>query len=104
MNVSTQLLDHKALAICTYNLVNKCDNHLWDKNYLCCYYGNKVIHNTCNMAIHDLPDMYALELQACISGKSLMAMLQLLHVLVFTVCPCGWKPGGDTVRNSCCAL
>ena len=32
------------------------------------------------MAIHDLPDMYALGPQACISGKSPMAMLQPLHV------------------------
>ena len=37
------------------------------------------------MAIRNLPDMYALGpaalgLQAYISGKSLMAMLQLLHV------------------------
>ena len=36
------------------------------------------------MAIRDLPDMYALSPRACgprayISGKSLMAMLQLLH-------------------------
>ena len=45
-----------------------------------------MIHNTCNMAIHDLPDMYALIPRACgpwasayISGKSLMAMLQPLH-------------------------
>ena len=34
------------------------------------------------MAIRDLPDMYALGLWACISGKSLMAMLQLLHILL----------------------
>ena len=45
-----------------------------------------MIHNTFNMAIHDLPDMYALSPQACgprtyISGKSLMAMLQLLHTM-----------------------
>ena len=52
--------DYNALAICTYNLTNKCDNYLWDSNYWCCYYGNKVIHNTCNMEIRDLPDMYAL--------------------------------------------
>ena len=44
-----------------------------------------MIHNTCNMAIRDLPDMYALgpaalRLRAYISGKSPMAMLQLLHV------------------------
>ena len=30
-------------------------------------------------ALSDLPDMYALGLQAYISGKSLVPMLQLLH-------------------------
>ena len=87
--MSTQLLDYKALVICTYNLANKYDIYLWDSNYWCCYYGNKVIHNTCNMALCDLPDMYTQSLRACgaalglrvyISGKSLMAMLQLLHI------------------------
>ena len=39
-----------------------------------------MIHNTCNMDTRDLPDMYALGLQAYISGKSLVPMLQLLHV------------------------
>ena len=88
--MSTQLLHYNALAICTYNLMNKCDNNLWDSNYWCCYYWNKVIHNTCNMAIRDLPDMYALsprpaahghtyQANPYISGKSLMAMLQPLH-------------------------
>ena len=56
VNVNTQLLDYNALAICTYNLGNKCDIYLCDSHCWCCYYGNKVIHNTCNMAIHDLPD------------------------------------------------
>ena len=35
------------------------------------------------MAICDLPDMYALGLWAYISGKSLMAMLQLLHKILY---------------------
>ena len=37
-----------------------------------------MIHNTCNMTICDLPDIYALRPRAYISGKSLMSMLQLL--------------------------
>ena len=41
-----------------------------------------MIHNTYNMAIRDLPDMYALSPWAYISGKSPMAMLQLLHNVV----------------------
>ena len=46
-----------------------------------------MIHNTYNMAIRDLPDMYSLSPRACgprvyISGKSLMAMLQLLHNII----------------------
>ena len=48
----------------------------------------EVIHITCNMGTHGLPDMYAqslgpaaLGLWAYISGKSLMPMLQLLHIL-----------------------
>ena len=47
-----------------------------------------MIHNICNMAIRDLSDMYALSpvalgLQAYISGKSLMAMLQPLHIKIY---------------------
>ena len=38
-----------------------------------------MLHITCNMCTCDLPDMYALGLQAYISGKSLVPMLQLLH-------------------------
>ena len=40
-----------------------------------------MICNSCNMAVWDLPDMYAKArgLQAYISGKSPMPMLQLLH-------------------------
>ena len=29
----------------------------------------EVLHNSCNICIHDLPDMYALELQAYISAN-----------------------------------
>ena len=39
----------------------------------------EVLHNTCNMCICDLPDMYA-GLMAYISGKCFMCMLQLLLV------------------------
>ena len=39
--------------------MNKGDNYLWDSNYLSFYNGNKVIHNSCNMAIRNLPNMYA---------------------------------------------
>ena len=44
-----------------------------------------MLHITCNMCTRDLPDMYALSpralgLRAYISGKSLVPMLQLLHV------------------------
>ena len=39
----------------------------------------KMLHNSCNMCILDLTDMYALAPHACtyISVKSLMCMLQL---------------------------
>jgi len=40
----------------------------------------EVLHISCNMCTHDVPDMYALRLWAYISGKSLVPMLQLLHV------------------------
>ena len=39
--------------------------------------------NGCNMAMRDLPDMYAQSLRAYISGKSLMPMLQLLCITLF---------------------
>ena len=71
-----QACPNNALAICTYNLASKCDIYLWDSNYWCCYYGNKVIHNTCNMAIRDLPDMYALSPQACSPQASGIHMYQ----------------------------
>ena len=52
----------------------------------------EVLHNTCNMCIGDLSDMYAsvlgpatLRPQACISGKPLMPKLQLLHIINFTI-------------------
>ena len=51
----------------------------------------EVIHTTCNMSTCDLLDVYApelvaLRLWACISGKSIMPMLQLLHMLYACVC------------------
>ena len=52
--------------------------------FLAIYY----ICNSCNIGTSDLPDMYALSRRACgpqawayISGKSLVPMLQLLHVV-----------------------
>ena len=47
----------------------------------------KVLHNSCSMHIHDLPDMNALILQALgihISGKSLVTMLKPLATYVGT--------------------
>ena len=58
MNASTQLLQYNALAISTYNPTNKCDNYLWPTGVV--FIATEVLHNTCNMCIHDLPDMYAL--------------------------------------------
>ena len=48
-----------------------------------------MIYNACNVSIRDLPDMYApgyvaLGLGASISGKCIMAMLQLLHIPLLT--------------------
>ena len=80
-----QLLDYKALPICTYNLANKCDIYLWDSNYWCCYYGNKVIHNTCNMAIRDLPDMYTLSPRACGPRALGIHIRQILHGHFITI-------------------
>ena len=42
-NVSTPLLSYNALAICSYNLTNMCDNYLWHSIYWCCYYGNECV-------------------------------------------------------------
>ena len=39
-----------------------------------------MLHISCNIGTRDLPDMYALGPRAYISGKSLLPMLQLLHV------------------------
>ena len=39
----------------------------------------EVLYNTCNMCICNFPDMKALGLQAYISGKFTMPMLQPLH-------------------------
>ena len=68
-----------------YNPTNRCDNYLWHSTYWCCYYitmAMEVLINTCNMCICDLSDMYAFSCRAAayISGKSVMTMLQLLHV------------------------
>ena len=41
----------------------------------------EVLHITCNISTHDLPDMYALSPQAYISGKSPVPMVQLLLVI-----------------------
>ena len=85
MNVSTQLLDCNALTICTYNLASKCEIYLWDSNYWFCYYGNKVIHNSCNMAIRDLPDMYALSPWASDPQASGIHIRQIPHGHVTTI-------------------
>ena len=85
MNVSTQLLDYNAIAICTYSLTNKCDNYLWDSNYWCCCYGNKVIHDSCNMCIRDLPDMYALSPWAYGPQALGIHIRQILHAHVTTI-------------------
>ena len=41
-----------------------------------------MLHITCNVCTRDLPDMYALSPRAYISGKSLVPMLQLLHIVI----------------------
>ena len=66
------LPEYSALVICTYNLTNKCDIQPTGVVTM----AMEVLHNTCNMCIHDLNP---LGLWAYISGKSLMPMLQLLH-------------------------
>ena len=81
----TQLLDHNALAICTYILTNKRDNYFWDLHYWYCCYGNKVIYNTCNMCIDDLPDMYALSPRACGSWASGIHIRHILHAHFTTI-------------------
>ena len=43
----------------------------------------KVIQIICHMSTCDLPDTYGFVLQAYISGKSLMSMLQLLYTSQF---------------------
>ena len=83
MNISIELLDCNALVICTYNYITPQTSVT-----ITCgiqptgviTMAMKVLHNTCNMCICDLPDMDALNPQAYISGKSLMPMLQLLLV------------------------
>ena len=59
MNVSTQLLDYNALAVCSYNPTNKCVT-------ITCgiqptgvvTMAMEVLHNICNMGIKDLPDTH----------------------------------------------
>ena len=81
MYVGAQHLDYIAITICTYSRTNKCNNYLWHSTYWCYYYVNGSI--TCNMCIHDLPDMNVLIPRASgihIRKIPLMSMLQLLHV------------------------
>ena len=51
------------LATCTYDPTNKCDNHMWNQPILVLLLSMEleVLHNSCNMCICDLPDVYALE-------------------------------------------
>ena len=72
MNVSTQLLDYNA------NVTINCSIQPTGVVTM----AMKVLHNTCNMCICDLPDMNAFKLWGYISGKSLMPMLQPLHILI----------------------
>ena len=129
MNVSIQLLDYNALAICTYNLsyVGAMETKLYcitgivrgrkvsriallavvrektfaiqaisyikipteiksarkhSRNFSSADDSRYTVHNSCNMYIRDLPDMYALSPRA--SGIHIrqipMPMLQLLHI------------------------
>ena len=78
MYVGAQHLDYITIAICTYSHTNKCNNYLWHSTYWCFYYENGSI--TCNMCIHDLPDMNVLTPGIHIRKIPLMPMLQLLHV------------------------
>ena len=76
----TQLLNYNALAI--FNPTNKYNNCLWHSTYWCTM-TMKVLRNTCNLCIRDLPDMNALipwacRLQEYILGKSLMPMQSAL--------------------------
>ena len=60
--VSTHLLNYIALAICTYNHTNKCNNYVVVAFNLLVLLlmTTEVLHNTCNMCIRDLPDTNAL--------------------------------------------
>ena len=80
MNVSTQLLDYNTLTFCTYNpqtgVTITCDIQPTGVVTM----AMEVLHNTCNMCICDLPNMYAWSPQASgiatyVSGKSQMPML-----------------------------
>ena len=102
VNVSTQLLDYKALAICTYNLANKCDIYfgihstvvtMGTKWYIILVTWPFVICLIC------MPSAFrpvAPGPRAHISGKSPMAMLQSLHV---SSC---YGESAPCTTNSCC--
>ena len=47
--------------------------------------GNKVLHNTCNMCIRDLPDMNALIPWACEPQALGIHIRQILHVYITTI-------------------
>ena len=51
-----------------------------------------MLHISCNIGTRDLPDMYASALRLwayiSVSGKSLMPMLQLLHVGINAILSC----------------
>ena len=82
------------LAICTYNLANKCDIYLWDSYYWCCYFGNKVIHNSCNMAMGDLPDMYTQSPRATVTWPFVICLICIPSSSV-----CGPRTSGIHIRQ-----
>ena len=86
MIVSTQLLDHNALAICTYNPTNSVTITCSIQPTGVVTMAIKVLHNTCNMCIRDLPDINALIPWACgpqpVSG---IHMRQIPHTHVATM-------------------
>ena len=75
MYVCTRLLDYNALAICTHNPTNRCDNSPTGVVTM----AMKVLHNTCNMCIPDLPDMEAICMALGIHIR------QFLHAHVTTI-------------------
>ena len=53
---SSTVLTYNVLAICTNNLTNNCDKHLWYSTYTSIVtMVMKVLHNIYNMCSHDLP-------------------------------------------------